>query len=143
MNVWHVLIYLVLLASCYQLIHFVFPIGVFTLCFLALLDFVSRATSVVRPLTRVFQKTLHGSSQILWKATHPPYVKNFFSFFNCLFSFFFAIFFSFSLTADPIGVKISKRCFSHNSDPISPKLYDKYDSQGGIYAITFWQSAKK
>ncbi len=31
-----------------------------------------------------------------------------------------------------MGAKISKRYFSHNFDPISPKLYDKYDGHGEI-----------
>ncbi len=39
-----------------------------------------------------------------------------------------------------MGDKISKRYFSHNFDPISPKLYDKYDSTGGIKAITFFDN---
>ncbi len=57
--------------------------------------------------------------------------KQFF-FFNIFDFQFFYEFVSFSLTCDPMGAKISKRCFSHNFDPISPKLYDKYNSHGGI-----------
>ncbi len=42
-----------------------------------------------------------------------------------------------------MGAKISKRYLSHNFDPISPKLYDKYDCHVGIQAVTFLAICQK
>ena len=42
-----------------------------------------------------------------------------------------------------MGAKISKRYFSHTFNSISTKLYDKYDSHGGIQAITFLALCQK
>ncbi len=109
--------------------------------FLALLDFVSRATvmaqasvvrrpSSVRPSVRpsvrrpsVRKLKFLGNrcmdpGQILWEATYPPYLQTFFFvfFLNFQFSNFYD-FFSFSLTWDPMGAKISKR-YSSSFHPI-------------------------
>ncbi len=82
--------------------------------------------SVGRPLTQVSQKPLHGSG--------PNFVESYLSAispdrfivrFSKYLIFKFLRIFSFSLTWDPMGAKISKRYFSHNFDPISPKRYDR------------------
>ncbi len=64
-------------------------------------------------------------------------------FFSIFFIFKVVRIFSFWLTWDPMGAKISKSYFSQNFDPISPKLYDKYDGHGGIQAITFLPICQK
>ena len=61
----------------------------------------------------------------------------FFFLVDFLFSFFSIFFFFVFVNMGPMGAKISKCYFSHNFDPIATKLYDKYDSHGGIQAITF------
>ena len=42
-----------------------------------------------------------------------------------------------------MGATISKRYFSHNFDPISTKLYDKYDSHGGNIGYYFLAICEK
>ncbi len=70
------------------------------------------------------------SSRILCKATYPPYLQTIFSFFKiCNFQFFMIFFFS--LAYYPTGAKT----YSHSFSPISTKLYDKYVSHGGMWAI--------
>ncbi len=93
----------------------------------------------VHQLTKVSHKLLHGS--------RPNFVENYlsaispdtFSFFKILdfqiftVCFLFVVFFGSLMEA-----KISKCYFSHICDPISTKLYDKYDSHLGIRLLLFW-----
>ena len=69
----------------------------------------------------------------MWKAIYPPYLQ---TGFFCSFFFLNSHFQTFTnfvfVFVNPMGAKISKRYFSHNFDQISPKLYDKCDSHGGI-----------
>ncbi len=65
-----------------------YPPYLHTICFLALLDFVSRQllsrrrrpSSVHRPYTQVSQKPLHGSRPNLWIAPSPPNLQSIFIF---------------------------------------------------------------
>ena len=95
--------------------------------FLALFDSVSRATavaqaSVIRLLTRVSQKLLHGSRpNFVLLIRHISRLFFFLLLFSNFLIFKFTIFFLFSLTWDPMEVKISKCYFSHSFGPISTK----------------------
>ncbi len=72
-----------------------------------------------------------NSCHSLWEATYPPYLQAFFLF-QIL-----KTYFSFSLTWDPMGAKISKRYFSHSYYPISTKLYGNHGNPGdtGFYIL--------
>ncbi len=54
----------------------------------------------------------------------------------------FAFHFGFLLTPDNtgnVGVKISNRYISHSFGLISTKVYDKYDRNVEILAMSFWR----
>ncbi len=86
--------------------------------FLALLVFTQqsychgagvRRPSVVRKV-KFFGNRCMDPGQILWVAPSPPYLQPYFFFFSKFSIFkFLQFFFSFSLTWDPMGAKISKR----------------------------------
>ncbi len=89
--------------------------------FLALLDFVRaycHGAGVRHPSIRKLKFLRYccmHPGQILWEATSPPYLQTiFFKIFNFQI---FMIFFSFSLTWDPMGAKNSKR-YTSNFHPI-------------------------
>ena len=85
--------------------------------FLALLDFVSRATcqgaGVRRPSVvcklRFLRKRCMDPGQILWVVPSPPYLQTIFFYFKIFnFQFFYVFFFVF-VNMGPYGSKISKR----------------------------------
>ncbi len=76
---------------------------------LAPLDFLSRATvvaqtSVIRPLTQLSQKPLHGSKPKFMESYLSTIFPDIYFLFS-KFSLFTQFFFSFSLTWDPMGAK--------------------------------------
>ena len=114
------------------------PLYIAHFIFLALLDFVSRATvmaqvpAIRRPSVNsdFSETTAWTEAKFCGKGTYPPNLQTF------IFSFFkiydFQIFTFFSVNKDPMGAKTSKRYFSHSFGPISAKLHDKFVSHSGI-----------
>ena len=126
--------------SCYQLIHFVFShwciySALFSSAWLCQQSYC-RGAGVRRPSVNLGFSENAAWIQAKFGAKlpirHMPKPFFFFIFSKFLIFIFLRFFFSFSLTADPMGAQISKRCFSHNSDRFHPNFMTNMIVRGNI-----------